>query len=114
MTRLTPSRVLDAAADLIEPEGAWTRKVYARRTPGSPTSEVARSALATCFCMVGAVAHVADMEIADVEAENFKPLTFLSAILHPHAITVWNDSHTQAEAVAALRQAAALARKEGM
>lgn len=108
---LRPSEVLDKAADLIEPEGAWTQGTWARDASGSdnpdPTNEV-------CWCGWGAIYKVAGYEWPRyaLEAAGFADRTVGAAC---GAYQVWNDApeRTQIEAVAALRKAAELARSEG-
>lgn len=98
-----PSEILDEAADLIAPQGAWTQFKYSNGEQRSPYD-----ADATSFCINGAIQRCAGRDRSDVARR----------ILH-RALgtgpTSWNDSHnrTQAEVVAALRQAAELARSEG-
>lgn len=93
------SEVLEKAADLIEPEGAWTQKAM-RRGGGR--------------CVIGAVASLCPRELNwdDVMA----PFRQVVGLTRPFSDVVrWNDTpeRTQAEVVQALRDAAALARQEG-
>jgi hypothetical protein len=101
---LKPSEVLERAAALIEPEGAWIQGFIARRRDGFPTSVKAGG---SCWCLLGAVAEAAPGDYAT--AWGFVKQT-TSAV--PVA---WNDrpERTQAEVVTALREAAELARSEG-
>ncbi len=52
-TTLLPSQVLEAAAKLIEPEGAWTQGANARTAKGRPIGPV--EAPASCWCAIGAI-----------------------------------------------------------
>ena len=102
MSTLTVAETLRAAADLIEPEGAWTQGCLGRDQDGEPVF-AADIGKATCFCMAGAIWRAAGKQalvLAAFEA------------LHPrmshHGIGSWNDAskRKQAEVVAALRAAA--------
>jgi hypothetical protein len=101
------AEILDAAADLIEPEGAWTQKANARDAGGEKVS--ALGSAATCFCMAGALIRASGGEY---------PKTFVEAVLpEPSSpyhdwLVAFNDApgRTQAEVVAKLREAAAAAR----
>lgn len=109
----TPAAVLRAAADLIEPEGAWTQGVFARDATGKQTS--ALSAEATCWCTWGAVAHVCGRTRYSWSPEFRALLKVLRLpIDDPGRVALWNDAtgRTQAEVVAALRKAADLAEAE--
>jgi hypothetical protein len=97
--------ILEKAASLIEPEGAWTQFTSARDASGEWVD--ADSAGAVCFCTVGAIHRVV--------GHNFSAATpafyaFEDLILCDTAR--WNDhpSRTQSEVVAKLREAAAKAR----
>lgn len=101
--------VLDAAADLIEPEGAWTQGAYARTAKGfciGPHEDAA-----TCFCMRGALRRVGAVGDWDESSPATRAIGFQTA----RQMTQWNDRprRTQAEVVAKLREAAALARERG-
>lgn len=108
---MKPSEILDKAADLIEPEGAWTQGTYGRDSDGKPVELIAD---AKCLCTIGAM-------LAADGRDDFRgwPDHLASNCLRSAAeagsITIWNDDEdrTQAEVVAALRQAAELARKDG-
>lgn len=108
---MKPSEILDKAADLIEPKGAWTQGWFGRDSGGR---EIHRVAKAKCFCTIGAM-------LAAEGHDGFRrwPDRLASEYLHLaagiHHIPNWNDypARTQAEVVTALRQAAELARKDG-
>lgn len=104
---LTIGDVLDKAADLIEPEGAWTQEAYGRDANGLECQVVEE---AVCFCAMGAIYKAAG-KIGEFEhdADLIAPL----ALLLDEGIDDWNDApgRTQAEVVAKLREAAAKARE---
>jgi hypothetical protein len=112
--------ILDRAADLIEPEGMWTRQSYARDAKGREISP--ESPEATCFCMMGAISRVASNH-ADLHAalalvgEGLPPSPKYNAHIggadYVAAIARFNDApeRTQAEVVAKLREAAAKAQE---
>ncbi len=109
MSGLSVAEVLDRAADLIEPEGRWTQHWFAKGDDGGELPEL--SPLASCWCGVGAIFAAAGRS-EKVGAE------FLTAAVGVDDIgdfEVWNDApeRTQAEVVAKLREAAALAREQG-
>jgi len=110
----TIADVLEAAADLIEPEGAWIREAYSNGGDGvgADSDEIAR---ATCFCVEGAVARVLNASGPHGEAWCDEHLNPLLGLAGPGAVAQWNDDNAkdQAEVVTALREAAALARKPG-
>lgn len=116
-TPLLPSTVLDRAADLIEPEGAWTRHRFARDSGGAPVRP--RDPRATCWCMTGAIIRAGNGEVMPYAVFAAKHLGWSAntdgpAGIGPTAfVEQWNDRATQPEATAALREAAALARSEG-
>jgi hypothetical protein len=98
----TVAEVLRAAADLIEPEGKWTQRSEARTVTGRPVGACEENA--ACWCILGAVQRVggrfAEREVTPAlkKVIRFQPW-------------IWNDHkrRTQAEVVAKLREAAALA-----
>ncbi len=98
--------ILDAAADLIEPEGAWTQGHIRRDAKGKYT---ALPGHAVCWCTVGATLAVAGLA-ASMSADRF--LASFLGLDGVDAVEQWNDApeRTQAEVVAKLREAAALAR----
>lgn len=107
---LTVADVLERAAALIEPEGAWTQGAYAvgddfaaeddcHDWPDEPT----------CFCLMGAIAWVQQLDRpGDIDFARFSPTLGLSV----SNVASWNDEprRKQSEVVAKLREAAALAR----
>lgn len=105
---LKASEILNKAADLIEPEGAWAQEYFARDEHGNFVE--ACDELAMCWCVLGAIEFAAGgVGVAYSEAQHC-----LGAIVGEQ-IDEWNDAprRTQAEVVAALRQAAKLAEEEG-
>lgn len=108
---LKPSEVLAKAADLIEPEGAWTQRDAVLNATGSPCSYED----AECFCLFGAVRVAAGLgEFSDPTFDG--AWWFLErSVAHGRGPIDWNDApdRTQAEVVAALRKASELARAEG-
>ena len=108
MSNLTVADVLEKAADLIEPDGAWTRMANARNRRGYPTP--ARSVDAACFCMAGAILRAGD---GDYSAAGLVRTVLPKPQNPAHDWLVkWNDApeRTQSEVVAKLREAASLAR----
>lgn len=103
-----PSQILDAAADLIEPEGRWTQGAFARTAKGRPIG--LRDGAAACWCAVGAIERVVGGAIFTAD----RAFAFAQRSLQS-AWAPFNDApnRTQAEVVAALRKAADLARSEG-
>jgi hypothetical protein len=101
----TVSEILFAAADLIEPEGAWTTGSFRGTGP--------------CFCILGALAQVG---VGDAFRGNFieGPLAeahdLLASVIGEPFVDHWNDreGRTQAEVVAKLREAAEKAREQGL
>lgn len=105
MTGFTPSQVLDAAADLIEPEGCWTQREWARDGDGRGACHPDDAA---CWCGWGAI------EVSSVGGGDTRALAH-SFVQRCGFSIGWNDApeRTQAEVVAVLRKAAELARSEG-
>lgn len=105
MTPLTPSDVLRAAADLIEPEGAWTQNAFARGRSGREVEAASRSAV--CFCAIGAIARVSGLRgSTGIYAT---PTIAVEGRLGTRSLGGWNDDaeRTQAEVVSKLREVAA-------
>lgn len=102
MSALLPSQVLAKAADLIEPEGAWTQDVW-------------RNDTRTCFCAEGAIAQAAGIEPARAGAHDSSRYLETAVGIGRWEVPTWNDApgRTQAEVVAALRKASALAKESG-
>lgn len=101
----TVKDVLLRAAEIIEPEGAWTQSWFAKTAEGEPCGVFEPSAV--CWCVSGAIQRASDGNghatyAAMVALERHLRLPGYSPV------TFWNDSlqRTQAEAVAALRAAA--------
>jgi hypothetical protein len=95
--------ILEKAADLIEPEGAWTQGAYSSDDLDC-----------TCRCLVGAIASALDTDEFGAEkwiVRNRIATRFFGREREGWLIS-WNDSpeRTQAEVVAKLREAAAEAR----
>lgn len=107
---MTPSpadiaRVLRAAADRIEPEGAWCQGEYAKKDARLKHLPPAEREIA--WCGFGAVA-VEALRIRDDPILYRDSEIAMSVALGGHFIR-WNDapSRTQAEVVAKLREIAA-------
>lgn len=101
---MTVADILERAADLIEPEGAWIRGASARDQDGRRT--IPSDPTATCFCASGAICRIAE----DYE-EQQAATKFVNRLLRAK-VWNWNDRarRTQAEVVAKLREAAQVAR----
>lgn len=99
----TVPEILRAAADLIEPEGAWTQGRLNIFRNGQPV----------CWCAMGAIIHASGGcgrdAVSLIEAD--LPRSPSTEPLRP--IAKWNDApeRTQAEVVAKLREAADLAER---
>lgn len=102
--------ILDRAADLIEPEGAWVRREYAVTRSGYPISVLSDKACR--FCGVGAIMRATETGNARLLLRKIAGLPALLGFGSLSSFYDWNDvkSRTQAEVVAALREAAAKAR----
>lgn len=88
--------ILDKAADLIEPEGAWMQGDYGGHHLG-------------CYCALGAIRAVGGY------AHDINPAAYILQQVVPAKFAhEWNDApeRTQAEVVAKLREAAKLAREQ--
>lgn len=98
------SDVLEAAANLLEKPGAWTQGVFARNAKGVVVGF--RDDSATCFCAAGAIYRSAKSNALGDPAINL--LNTWARRRHFEHLAKWNDApeRTQAEVVAALRQAA--------
>ncbi|MGN6063805.1 DUF6197 family protein [Brevundimonas diminuta] len=107
----SPAEVLEAAADLLEQPGAWTQDEFARDSVGRVVCPT--STLATCWCVRGAIAAVnEDEDDHTANNRNWKAAARLLGFHDAMDIELWNDApeRTQAEVVAALREAARQAR----
>ena len=112
--RLTTAEILTKAADLIEPKGAWTQGTFWRDREGRQVClEDALLGSASCMCMAGAI------YVASGQRHPSHRLWELVDKVIPRprdgsaAMPFFNDNpeRKQAEVVAALRKAAALARE---
>ncbi len=96
------AQVLTAAADLIEPAGAWTQGCSARDSDGRavrPNNSAAR-----CWCMVGAMCKVVSYD----HALGALASKAVAQVIGTQWLSGWSDvpERTQPEVVAALRTAA--------
>lgn len=116
MSALLPSQVLDAAADLIEPEGCWAQHAYGVDADGNLLWSRGLSG-AVCFCMIGAAYRASGSRSLLSKFERSAAITLLAASIgcERYGISDFNDApgRTQFGAVKALRKAADLARSEG-
>lgn len=102
--------VLERAADLIAPKGAWTRTIAARDSNDNEVPPY--SPRAVCWCIEGAIAAVTRHKWASAAFEAEPACRFLKERLrNPYE---WNDAsrRTRAQVVAKLREIAAAARGE--
>jgi hypothetical protein len=102
------AEILERAADLIEPEGRWTQGALAKSKTGRQVIPEGRSAV--CWCVYGAIQRITGTPLGSRALWDA-----LKASVGTVNIASWNDTRgrTQAEAVAALREAAALAEQGG-
>lgn len=107
------SEILNAAADLIEPEGAWTQGMFARKADGHSTGPILPEAV--CFCAVGGLMRAAGGVGSLAYHDAFNRLNAMARRAGFMHVANWNDDtrRTQAEVVAALRQAAKLSAAPG-
>lgn len=107
--------ILNAAADLIEPEGAWTQGYFAADELGGKWQDEETTMYgAVCWCALGAVADVTGQDpwaTWDATPAGAAMDAIKQVIGGP--VVQWNDApeRTQAEVVAALREAAKKAAK---
>lgn len=114
---MKPSEILSAAAEKLEPFGAWTTGATARA--GSPLlgnlRRVVRSTDgdATCWCLIGAVEAIGGMGKPEVWGDH-GAVDYLR-IVTGMSVSGWNDARgrTKAQVISALRQAAKFAEEEG-
>ncbi len=94
--------ILRDAADLIEPEGAWTQNDFARDSAGNSIN--VHDDNAVCFCALGAIRKAGDCWTYHGQEEAVANLQ--EHVGHP--VAIWNDhpKRTQAEVVAFMRGAA--------
>ncbi len=98
--------ILRSAADLLEPEGAWTKGASARNAEGGSVSP--RSPDACSWCVLGAL----DVVTVDVPPELFwRALLGLEQHLERHLeignLAAWNDEQPNSKPVVAVLRAAA-------
>jgi len=108
------SDVLDRAADLIEPEGAWCQGADARDAHGCDVDY--DSPRAKCFCIVGAINRVSGLPINVRAADHWSWETRRAFRLAAGEMPMpFNDAdgRTKAAVVTKLREAAAIAREQG-
>jgi hypothetical protein len=118
---LSVAAVLERAADLIEPEGKWTQGDSARDANGNRLRAGTEEG-AVCWCVLGAISKVvghpasllfgaAQKALASVLPSEILPIFDDDGDELPIEAS-WNDApeRTQAEVVAKLREAAALAK----
>ena len=68
MSALTVAETLRAAADLIEPEGAWTQGSYWKGADGDCYNNgYPDGALPLCWCALGALGEVGKVDPADLD-----------------------------------------------
>ena len=110
--------VLNAAADLIEPEGRWTQGTLARDKAGLAVYNP-DDAEAYCWCVAGALQHVTGGGWSDADFDIYhasrRAVLVAVGMDENDSIAIWNDApkRTQAEVVAAIRQAAQRAKEAG-
>lgn len=106
------AEVLDKAADLIEPEGAFTQGVMARTASGEPCGEWRPTAAS--FSVLGAINRITGRRSQEAFAFFANHLAGPKSAWRSSSVDMatWADApeRTQAEALAALREAADKAR----
>jgi hypothetical protein len=115
------SDILDKAADLIEPEGRWTQEAFSRTKSGHCNAALVAPRKPSCWCALGAIAAVAGHDPSKPFTTNKlanEAVLILDSVVMDDGIydtPDYNDAtgRTQAEVVAKLREAAALARGQG-
>jgi len=119
-TPLSVADVLERAADRLEQPYAWTQGAFSRNADGS--ADLDEDGLAAsnpvCWCAMGSIAQTVGVDplapwvwsSTSVQGDAYR---FLSGHLGID-VADWNDApeRTQAEVVAKLREAAAIARTE--
>ena len=107
---LSIADVLDAAADLIEPEGSWTQGSYAKDAAGRQVLSTDESAV--CWCAVGAITRVSGGGLPAASAR--RHLAAFCNLRQTEDITDWNDwsGREHSGVVGTFRKAAALAREQ--
>ncbi len=106
---MTTAEVLRKALALIDTPEKWTKVVIARNAHGKEVSH--RSADAVCFCMDGALARAADLEISRGRYEYEGATRAIRTATGEREYWLWNDApeRTHAEVVAAFQKAIAAA-----
>ena len=105
----TSTEILNAAADLLEPDGAWCQREYARDADGYVTTPYSSNAVS--WCAMGAIARTCQIT-DEASAEDFyrarDRLRETLAWEGSPDTADWNDAteRTQAEVVAMLRRVA--------
>ena len=102
---MTTTKILNAAADLLDRPGAWCQEAYARDADGYSTHPLADKAVS--WCPIGAITRVA--EESDVQDYHEAQARLTTTVQRRHQnISHWNDdpNRTQSEVVAMLRRAA--------
>ena len=94
--------MFDDAADLLTPEGRWTRHQFARNGIGRRAHF--NSPSAACFCVLGAIYRVSTNDIVD----RCGAYEILTDAVDCESIAIWNDDpeREQGEVVAFLRKLA--------
>lgn len=113
--------ILEKAAALIEPPGAWIQRHWARNASGEVLNwGFARGAV--CWCADGALEQaIGEADLPTVISLKSRARQFVQEVIGGddsgayYALLVFNDAagRTQAEVVATLRKAAELARSDG-
>jgi hypothetical protein len=123
---LTTAQVLHAAADLLEPDGAWTQEGYARNADGDELEPTGRGHWSpgqlhtyddkpVCFCSLGAIAEVAGIAEGDFDQHPAVQAVAAEVLTRGHAdgmrsalVARWNDDRlrTKRDVVEAFRAAA--------
>lgn len=101
--------VLNAAADLLEKPGAWTQGAASRDVFGNPDGDAEIWPDAVCWCVWGAILNVTgETSIVGANQRTKSAAEALERHIGTNDVTTWNDAsgRTQAEVVAALREAA--------
>lgn len=111
MSDSTVAEVLDRAAALVEPEGAWTQGANARTASGFPVNHWNDSAV--CWCAFGAISYAAEDGEDDMSAITMAAMDVVRTIIGGGSLSIWNDdaNRTQSEVVTTLRRAAQAARE---
>jgi hypothetical protein len=109
MTDKSIAQVLRDAADLIEPEGAWSDREVAKDAAGDTVSS--DNPEAVCWCALGAI-----WKLAREYGVKERPVVDMADKAAGMSIAAFNDDchKTQAEVVAKLREAAALAEEQAL